>query len=64
MAEPLVVDDQLREELYHYTSVNGLQGILETNVSQATHVAYLNDSQEFVCGAAEGISARKSYPYR
>lgn len=33
--------------LYHYTSSQGLQGILQTGSLWATHTAYLNDSSEF-----------------
>jgi hypothetical protein len=43
-------DDNLPEELWHYTTAGGLHGILERNQLFATHAAYLNDSQEFVFG--------------
>lgn len=33
-------------ELYHYTDLNGLKGILSTNTLWATHFAHLNDRAE------------------
>ena len=33
-------------ELYHYTELNGLKGIVTTNTLWATHFAYLNDRTE------------------
>ncbi|MCV7195953.1 DUF2971 domain-containing protein [Mycobacterium angelicum] len=36
--------------LYHYTDVRGLKGILDSAHIWGTHVAYLNDSQEFSYG--------------
>jgi hypothetical protein len=41
--------------LYHYTSMAGAIGILRTKQMWATHLRYLNDSQEFVHGL--GIAA-------
>ncbi len=38
--------DEWPDELFHYTNINGLKGILETQTLWATHYAYLNDSQE------------------
>jgi len=32
--------------LYHYTSSEGLMGILRSNSIFATHIRYLNDTQE------------------
>lgn len=37
-------------KLYHYTSLEGLQGILKTNQLWVTDVAYLNDSLEMQLG--------------
>lgn len=34
--------------LYHYTSFNGLQGILNDKAIRATHIRYLNDKKEFI----------------
>lgn len=34
--------------LYHYTSVDGFLGILDSDCIRATHIRYLNDSREFV----------------
>jgi hypothetical protein len=42
--------DVLPADLYHYTNVGGLHGILEKQQLWATHVTYLNDSQEFLLG--------------
>jgi hypothetical protein len=50
MTLPVIDDDDLPEDLYHYTDAGGLHGILESNRLWATHAAYLNDSQEFVYG--------------
>lgn len=38
------------EVLYHYTDLNGLLGILETNGFWATNYNFLNDKKEFVHG--------------
>lgn len=40
-----------RGVLYHYTTVNGLQGILETNRLWASAAYYLNDSSEVEYGS-------------
>ena len=36
--------------LYHYTSIGGLKGIVESNCLHATNIRYLNDSEEFYFG--------------
>jgi len=36
--------------LYHYTSVGGLKGIIESGCIHATNIKYLNDSKEFIFG--------------
>ncbi|MCQ8129163.1 hypothetical protein, partial [Methylomonas rivi] len=36
--------------LYHYTSISGFKGIIESGCIHATNIRYLNDSQEFVFG--------------
>jgi DUF2971 family protein len=43
-------NDELRPKglLYHYTSAEGFLGIIRSGKIWATHVRYLNDSQEFV----------------
>ncbi|MEU6190491.1 hypothetical protein [Nocardia sp. NPDC047038] len=38
------------KQLYHYTDINGLKGILDSGEIWLTHMAYLNDSQEFEYG--------------
>lgn len=45
-------DDGLLQiaDLYHYTAVDGLHGILEDKQLWATHARYLNDTQEFTYG--------------
>ena len=47
-------DDKMLEEyggvLYHYTTVEGLLGIINTNVIFATSYPFLNDSSEIVYG--------------
>ena len=35
------------EHLYHYTSIDGVQGILDKNCLQASQIHFLNDTQEF-----------------
>jgi len=34
------------QELFHYTGIGGLEGILRTQMLRATHAAYLNDTTE------------------
>lgn len=36
--------------LYHYTSISGLKGIIDSSCLHATNIKYLNDSKEFVFG--------------
>lgn len=36
--------------LYHYTSIGGLKGIIESSCIHATNMKYLNDSKEFIFG--------------
>lgn len=36
--------------LYHYTTVSGLKGIIESGCLHATNIRYLNDSKEFIFG--------------
>jgi len=38
------------DTLYHYTSLNGILGILESRSVWATHASYLNDASEFFHG--------------
>jgi hypothetical protein len=38
------------DDLYHYTSIDGLLGILQSGRLWGTHVAFLNDSQELEYG--------------
>jgi hypothetical protein len=38
----------LAEELYHYTGIQGLKGIIESQTLWATHYKYLNDAEEIV----------------
>ncbi|MCB0925688.1 MAG: DUF2971 domain-containing protein [Mycobacterium sp.] len=56
---PEIRDDDLPESLYHYTDVGGLHGILKSKKLYATHVAYLNDSQETLYGMQVGIDQLK-----
>ena len=37
-------------ELFHYTTVNGLLGILESKSLRATHAQFSNDSEEMTHG--------------
>ncbi|SFJ54474.1 Protein of unknown function [Paenibacillus sp. UNC496MF] len=41
---------QLPEHVYHYTSMHGLIGIIESKLMWATNYNYLNDSSEFKYG--------------
>lgn len=34
--------------LYHYTSLEGFLGIIESDCLRATHIRYMNDSKEFI----------------
>src|SRR6266487_1004171 len=49
------------EKLYHYTSVEGIAGILRAKSVRATVVHYLNDAQEFrhAFGVARSVMANK-----
>lgn len=38
------------KDLYHYTTMNGLKGIIESGCIHATNVRYLNDTQELYFG--------------
>jgi len=38
------------EEVFHYTSIGGLHGILESGEMWGTHIKFLNDSRELVHG--------------
>jgi len=38
----------LSDELYHYTGIQGLKGIIESRTLWATHYKYLNDGEEIV----------------
>jgi len=44
---PQSVSD-VHHELYHYTTTNGLKGIIENQTLWATHHAHLNDHQEII----------------
>jgi hypothetical protein len=35
------------DHLYHYTSIEGVKGILEKRLLQASEIHFLNDTQEF-----------------
>lgn len=39
-----------KKDLYHYTTMSGLKGIIESGCIHATNVRYLNDSKEFYFG--------------
>jgi hypothetical protein len=47
------MDDQL---LYHYTDVQGFKGIVDSRELWATHIQYLNDTQEYLY--AVGVARR------
>jgi hypothetical protein len=38
----------LPDELYHYTGIHGLKGIIESQTLWATHYKYLNDTEEVI----------------
>lgn len=38
----------LPDELYHYTGIHGLKGIIESQTLWATHYKYLNDAEEII----------------
>jgi len=42
--------DQQNQKLYHYTSPEGLIGIISDNCIRATDIFYVNDSEEFMRG--------------
>src|SRR6185437_8828799 len=41
---------ELQDELFHYTTADGLKGIVEQNCIWATAAAYLNDASEIEYG--------------
>lgn len=45
------------ETLYHYTSAEGLKGILESKCLHASHIAFMNDENEFRHGAEIWLDA-------
>ena len=47
MAIPLSPLAKLHPTLFHYTTAQGLEGILKSQTLWATHFAYLNDTSEF-----------------
>jgi hypothetical protein len=54
------------EEWYHYTTIAGLKGILDTAQLWGTHIAYLNDLREVQYGIealAQPVSAASSDEY-
>lgn len=46
--------------VYHYTSIDGLLGILDSRVLRATDVTYMNDTSEYsyACGIAEQVISK------
>ncbi|WP_445163216.1 DUF2971 domain-containing protein [Mycobacterium sp. Dal123C01] len=48
-------------DLYHYTSIDGLFGILEKKQLWATHASYLNDTGEFTYGLGIVLQELESY---
>jgi hypothetical protein len=48
--DKLLPDDILGKDLYHYTSADGLLGILGNKVIRCSHVFYLNDIEENLNG--------------
>lgn len=62
MNYPIIFDHKLPTVLYHYTSQQGLIGIVESRSIWATHIRYLNDSSEYSYGEdviREVISERR-----
>jgi hypothetical protein len=55
-AEAKADADELGDVLYHYTSAQGLLGIIQTREIWATNVLYLNDSSE-LSDAAEFLTS-------
>lgn len=48
-------------DLYHYTSIEGLYGILDKQQLWLTHAGYLNDTEEFVYGLSVIIEEMREY---
>lgn len=42
--------DEMVQNIYHYTSVSGIQGILSNKKLRFTHIEYMNDCNEVVVG--------------
>jgi hypothetical protein len=48
--------------LYHYTSLEGFLGIIDSDSLRATHIRYMNDSREFLDGLNYLDSIMKDFP--
>jgi len=46
----ITIMNKENKSLYHYTTMSGLKGIVESGSIHATNIRYLNDSQEFYFG--------------
>lgn len=63
-------DIQPPQFLYHYTDAAGLKGIVESGVLRATHIAFMNDSSEYLHGvslltqAIEQVRSNESDPLK
>ena len=49
------------EDLFHYTTINGLWGILDKGRLWGTHVAFLNDAQELEYGIEAAITTLQEH---
>ncbi|SHP16118.1 Uncharacterised protein [Mycobacteroides abscessus subsp. bolletii] len=54
-------DDQPIPDLYHYTSAEGLYGILNNQQLWLTHAGYLNDTEEFIYGLRVIMEEMRDY---
>lgn len=53
MVPPIMPDDQPTDNVYHYTSIDGLKAILENRRLRFTHISYMNDREEVIAGAEQ-----------
>ncbi|MBQ2875963.1 MAG: DUF2971 domain-containing protein [Clostridia bacterium] len=53
ISSKMIPDVLTQPSIYHYTSINGLKGILENKRLWFTHIDYMNDRDEVIVGAEQ-----------
>lgn len=60
VSAPTVDDSPLPDRLAHYTTLSGLQGVLDHGQFWASNVSFLNDSRELLHGLEASVQAVKA----